>query len=60
MSTLLDFQFIAVLNLLVLLLWIASRTYAGDRRNALDLIMLILTVIAVVLNITFIVLKLVY
>ena len=60
MSTLLDFDFLVILNLLVLLLWPASSPYAGDRRNALGLIILILTVIAVVLDIVFIVLKLVH
>lgn len=58
MSHLLDFNFLAILNLFVLLLWPASGTYTGVRRDVIGVIMLILTVIAVVLDIFFIVLKL--
>lgn len=60
MSTFLDFQFLAILNLLVLLLWPVFGTYTGPRRNALDIIVLILAIIAVIADIVFIVLKLVH
>lgn len=59
MSQLLNFEFLAILNLFVLLLWPASGTYTGERRSVVGIIMLILTVIAVILDIFFIVLKLV-
>ncbi len=58
MSNLLDFQFLAILNLFVLLLWPASSPYTGDRRGAIGIIMVLLTVIAIVLDIFFVVLKL--
>lgn len=57
MGTFLDFQFLAILNLFVLLLWPASEPYAGDRRNAIGVIILILTIIAIVLDIFYLVLK---
>lgn len=60
MGTLLDFQFLVILNLFVLLLWPVIGTYTGPRRNALDVIMLILAVIAIVVDIVFIVLHLVH
>jgi hypothetical protein len=60
MSTFLDFQFLAILNLFVLMLWPVFGTYIGPRRNVLDVIVLILAVIAVVADIVFIVLKLVH
>ena len=63
MDTLLDFQFVAVLNLLIIVLWPATGPYMGTRTatdgarwsgmNALSIIMLILTVIAVILDIVF-------
>ncbi len=56
MSIFLDFQFLVVLNLFALLLWPASEPYAGDRRNAVGVIILILTVIAVVADVFFLVL----
>lgn len=64
MGAFLDFQFLAVLNLFVLLLWPASGPYAtdpqnGNRRNAIGFIILLLTVIAIVLDIFYLVLKLV-
>ncbi|HEX3640109.1 MAG TPA: hypothetical protein VHV10_02340 [Ktedonobacteraceae bacterium] len=60
MSILLDFSFLTILNLFVLLLWPASTPYVGDRRNALGVIILVLTVIAVLADIVFIVIKLVH
>lgn len=60
MSTFLDFNFLAILNLFVLLLWPASNPYVGDRRNALAVIILVLTVIAVLADIVYIVLRLVH
>jgi hypothetical protein len=57
MSTLLDFNFLVILNLFVVLLWPASAPYASDRRGAIGLIVLVLTVIAVLMDIVFLVLK---
>ena len=59
MTGLLNFNFLAILNLFVLLLWPASGTYSGARQSAVGIIMLILTIIAVVLDIVFLVLQLV-
>lgn len=63
MQNLLSFNFLAILNLFVILLWPASGYYmnsrpgnpAGNppRMNVLGIIMLILTVIAVILDILF-------
>ena len=63
MSTLLNFEFLVILNLLVTLAWPATGPYMGTRTatdgarwsgmNALSIIMLILTVIAVILDIVF-------
>jgi hypothetical protein len=58
MHSLLDFDFVAILNLFVILLWPASGTYAGAQKNVVGVIMLILTVIAVILDIFFLVLRL--
>ena len=60
MSALLDFNFLAILNLLVLLLWPASSPYVVDRRSAVGIIILLLTIIAVVFDIVFLVLRLVH
>jgi len=60
MSTLLDFQFLVILNLLVIALWPASGMYTGTRANVLSMIMIILTVIAVVLDIVFLAVRLVH
>ncbi len=60
MSTLLDFQFLVILNLLVIALWPASGMYTGTRANVLSIIMIILTVIAVVLDIVFLAVRLVH
>ncbi len=60
MSTLLDFQFLAILNLLVIALWPVSGTYTGTRASLLSIIMIILTVIAVVLDIVFLAVRLVH
>lgn len=59
MKTLLDFNFLVILNLLVLLLWPASGASAGDRRSTLSIIMVILTVIAVVVDILFLAIRVV-
>jgi len=53
MHVLLDFNFLVILNLLVLLLWPASGASLGDRRSVLAIIMIILTIIAVVIDIVF-------
>lgn len=57
MKTLLDFNFLVILNLLVLLLWPASGASIGDRRSVLSIIMIILTVIAVVIDIVFLAIR---
>jgi len=59
MKTLLDFNFLVILNLLVLLLWPASGAVVGDRRNVLSIIMVVLTVIAVVVDILFLAIRVV-
>lgn len=58
MSTLLSFNFLAILNLFILLLWPASGHYSGARASVIGIIMLILTIIAVVFDIVFLVLAL--
>ncbi len=70
MSTLLNFEFLVILNLLVCIAWPATGTYAGTRTasdgtrwsgmNALNIIMVILTVIAVVIDIIFLAVRLVH
>jgi uncharacterized membrane protein YdbT with pleckstrin-like domain len=57
MSSLLNFEFLAILNLFVILLWPASGRVTGERSSVIGVIMLILTLIAVVLDIFFLVLK---
>ena len=57
MHTLLDFNFLVILNMLVLLLWPASAPYAGDRRSVLSIILVILTVIAVLIDIVFLAIR---
>jgi hypothetical protein len=65
MEKLLNFEFLAILNLFVILLWPASGRYAapgatgvpGARASVIGVILLILTVIAVVLDIFFMVLS---
>jgi hypothetical protein len=59
MHSLLDFNFLAILNLFVIVLWPASGRYSGTRSNVLGIIMLILTIIAVVLDIVFMAIALV-
>ncbi len=54
---LLQFDFIVVLNLFVLLLWPVFEIGPKNRRDILNIIMVIATVIAVVLDIVFLVLK---
>lgn len=60
MATFIDFNSLAILNLLVALLWLASASYIGDRRDPIGIIVLILAAVAVVFNIVFIVLKFVH
>ena len=57
--TLLDFNFLVILNLLVIVLGAAGAVYTGGGRNVLSIILLILAVVAVVFDIVFIVLRLV-
>jgi len=57
MKTLLDFNFLVILNLLVLLLWPASGAYTGGSRNVLNIIMVILTIIAVIVDIVFLAIR---
>jgi len=58
---LLQFDFIVVLNLFVLLLWpvfiTEPKTETTTRRDTINIIMVIATVIAVILDIVFLVLK---
>jgi hypothetical protein len=58
MNALLGFNFLVILNLFVIVLWPASGQYSGARSSVVGVIMLILTVIAVVLDIFYLVLKL--
>lgn len=60
MKTGLDFEFLAILNALVIVLWPASGTYSGTRSNVLNIIMIILTAIAVILDIVFLAIRLVH
>ncbi len=60
MHSLLDFEFLVILNLFVIALWPASGTYQGTRSNVLNIIMVIITVITIVLDIVFLVLRLVH
>jgi len=53
MATLLTFEFLAIFNLIVIVLWPARDLYAGARTSALSIVMAILTIIAVVLDILF-------
>ena len=65
----LDFNFLVILNLLIMLVWPVNGYYtstrpaqqapAGTRINVFGIIMLILTVIAVIFDIVFVVIKLV-
>jgi hypothetical protein len=57
MSTLLNFEFLAILNLFILLLWPSSAPYINDRRGALGMIILIVTIVVVFGDIVFLVLK---
>lgn len=56
MSRWINFEFLAILNLFVLLLWPASGTYGGTRKDVMGVMVLIITIIAVILDIVFIVL----
>lgn len=61
MGTFLNFDFLAIFNLFVLLLWMAADSpYAASRRNVIGLIVLIMAVLAVVADVVFIVLKFVH
>ena len=68
MDTLLDFQFVVILNLLICIAWQGTGPYMGTRTvtdgartdgtrwssmNAVSIIMLILVVLAVILDIVF-------
>ena len=56
MAKLLNFEVVVVLNLFVLLLWPSSGRYPeGQGRNAVGIIILILTVIAIVVDVIFLV-----
>jgi hypothetical protein len=57
---LLDFNFLSILNFLVLLCWPATGRWVGTRSDALGIIMLILTIIAVMLDIVFLALRLIH
>lgn len=59
LHTLLDFNFLVILNLLVIVLGAASASYTGGGRSVLSVILLILAIVAVVFDIVFIVLRLV-
>lgn len=54
---LLDFEFLAILNLFVGLLYPATGPYRTARYNVASIIMIVLTIIAVVLDVVFLVLK---
>ena len=62
-TSLLDVSFLTILNLLVIVLWPASGSYTTgdrqDRRSVLTIIMVILTILVVLLDIAFLVQKLV-
>lgn len=53
-----DFSTLAILSLLVVLLGPLSGTYSGRGKDAIAVIIIILTVIAVILDIVFLALKL--
>lgn len=57
MGILLDFQFLAILNLFVGLLYPATGPYRTARYDAASIIMLILTILAVLFDVVFLVLK---
>ena len=57
MSIFITFDFLSILNLFVILLWLAGTPYSADRRNALGVIVLILAVIAIVADVFFLVFK---
>ena len=57
MGTFLDFDFLAILNVFIILLWLAGSPYSADRRNALGFIVLILAAIAIVADVFFLVFK---
>lgn len=54
---LLDFEFLVILNLFILLLYPATGPYRTARYDVASIIMIILTIIAVVLDVAFLVLK---
>ncbi len=53
MATLLNFNFLVILNLLVLLLWPAAGSYVADRRSVLAIILVLVTVVAVLIDIVY-------
>lgn len=57
---LLDFDFLAILNLLLIVAWPATSVYAGVRSSAMSIVMVILTIVAVILDIVFLALRLIH
>jgi hypothetical protein len=57
MATLLDFTFLTILNLFVIILYPATTPYRKAAYDAVSIIMIILTAIAMILDIIFLVLK---
>lgn len=49
----LNFEFLTIFNLFIVILWPATGTYTGARSNILPTIMVILTVIVAILDILF-------
>jgi hypothetical protein len=58
--SLLDFEFVVVLNVFVLILYPATTPYRNTRYDVVSVIMIIFTIIAVILDIVFLVLKVVH
>jgi hypothetical protein len=58
---LLDFEFLAILNLLIGVLWPTSGLYTDPRgTRAMSIVLAILTIIVVVLDIVFLALRLIH
>lgn len=57
MNLLLDFQLLVILNLFVLLLWPVTTPYTTNRRDAVSIIMLGLTILVILGDIYYLVLK---
>jgi uncharacterized membrane protein len=56
-AALLDFNFLTILNLFVIILYPATTPYRKAAYDAVSIIMIILTIIAVVLDVFYLVLK---